>query len=49
MWQYNEKTDNLNVRELICSKCGCKNNQDINASINIMLEGLRMHCQRKLV
>ena len=44
-----KETDNLNVRERICSKCGCENDRDINASINIMFEGLRMHYQRKLV
>ena len=44
-----KETDNLNVREWICSKCGCENDRDINASINIMFEGLRMHYQRKLV
>ena len=43
------KADNLNVREWICSKCGCENDRDINTSINIMFEGLRMHYQRKLV
>ena len=44
-----KETDNLNVREWICSKCGYENDRDINASINIMFEGLRMHYQRKLV
>ena len=37
------KADNLNVREWICSKCGCENDRDINASISIMFEGLKVH------
>ena len=39
------KTNNLNVRNWICDKCGCENDRDINASINIMFEGLKMHYQ----
>ena len=36
-----EKTNDLNVREWICSSCGSNNDRDINASINIMFEGLK--------
>lgn len=39
------KTNNLNVRNWICDKCGCENDRDINASINIMFEGLKIHHQ----
>lgn len=39
------KTNNLNVRNWICDKCGCENDRDINASINIMFEGLKIHYQ----
>lgn len=28
-----------------CGKCGCENDRDINASINIMFEGLKIHHQ----
>ena len=38
-------TNNLNVRDWICDKCGCENDRDINASINIMFEGLKIHYQ----
>ena len=39
------KTNNLNVRNWICEECGCENDRDINASINIMFEGLKIHYQ----
>ena len=41
--------DNWKAREWICGKYGYENDRDINTSINIMLEGLRIHYQRKLV
>ena len=36
-------TNDLSVRRWKCSKCGNENDRDINASINIMFEGLRLH------
>ena len=41
------KTNNLNVRDWICDKCGCENDRDINASINIMFEGLKKYYQNQ--
>ena len=38
-----EITNDLKVREWQCSKCGEKHDRDINASINIMYEGIRLH------
>ena len=35
------KTNDLNVREWTCDNCGFTNDRDINASINIMFEGLK--------
>ena len=40
-----KETNNLNVRNWICEKCGCENDRDINASINIMFEGLKIYYQ----
>ena len=40
-----EVTNNLNIRSWECTNCGNKNDRDINASINIMFEGLRIYYQ----
>jgi len=38
-----ERIKNLSIRNFICKSCENENDRDINASINIMYEGLRMH------
>ena len=40
-----DKTKDLGVRHWTCINCGCENDRDINASINIMFEGLKIYCQ----
>ena len=41
-------TNNLNIRNWECPKCGNLNDRDINASINIMFEGLKIHYLSKV-
>lgn len=38
-----DKTNDLGVREWVCDSCGSRHDRDINASINIMFEGLKLH------
>ena len=38
-----EITNDLKVRMWECENCGNTNDRDINASINIMFEGIKMH------
>ena len=40
-----ELTNNLSIRKWECKECGNENDRDINASINIMFEGLKIHYQ----
>lgn len=40
-----EITKDLSIRKWICKDCENENDRDINASINIMFEGLKLHYQ----
>ena len=39
-------TDDLNVRKWSCPSCGNTNDRDINASINIMFEGIKLYLNK---
>ena len=39
----NSKLNDLSIREYDCPKCGIHNDRDINASLNILFEGLKLH------
>ena len=39
----NIKVKNLNVRKWTCNNCKMEHDRDINASINIMIEGIKKY------
>ena len=39
----NKNIKKLSIREYNCPCCGVYNDRDINASLNILLEGLKLH------
>lgn len=44
-----EKTKSLSIRSWTCECCGSINDRDVNASINIMFEGLKMYMNEVLI
>ena len=45
----NEEVKGLSVRKWTCPKCGMIHDRDINASINIMFEGLKIYMKSYLI
>ena len=45
----NEKVKDLSVRKWTCPRCGLIHDRDINASINIMFEGLKIYMKESII
>lgn len=45
----NEEVKDLSVRKCICPKCGFEHDRDINASVNIMFEGLKIYMKESII
>ena len=45
----NEEVKDLSVRKWICPECGLIHDRDINASINIMFEALKIYMKSYLI
>lgn len=45
----NEEVKDLSVRKWICPKCGFEHDRDMNASVNIMFEGLKIFMKESII
>ena len=45
----NEEVKDLSVRKWICPRCGFEHDRDINASENIMFEGLKIYMKECII
>ena len=49
MYSSNDYPEDLKFREWICPNCNTEHDRDINASINIMFEGLKIYMKSYLI
>ena len=45
----NEEVKDLSVRKWICPRCGFEHDRDINASVNVMFEGLKIYMKECII
>ena len=45
----NEEVKDLIVRKWICPRCGFEHDRDINASVNVMFEGLKIYMKECII
>ena len=45
--ELSKKVKDLSIRKWICNKCNNENDRDINASINILEEGIKLYYQEQ--
>lgn len=45
----NERVKDLSVRKWICPRCGFEHDRDVNASVNIMFEGLKIYMKESII
>ena len=45
----NERVKDLSVRKWICARCGFEHDRDVNASVNIMFEGLKIYMKESII
>lgn len=45
----NEEVKDLSVRKWICPRCGFEHDRDVNASVNVMFEGLKIYMKECII
>ena len=45
----NERVKDLSIRKWICPRCGFEHDRDVNASVNIMFEGLKIYMKESII
>ena len=45
----NEKVKDLSIRKWICPRCGFEHDRDVNVSVNVMFEGLKIYMKESII